>query len=350
MKTTEIPQKLHSLPWNPAWAGQRLKAILAGEFPSLGSRSLVLLVRNGLVEIDEEVADDLDAVPEEGASLRVDLRHGVHGKGKPKRPLIRDLVDVRHDDDHIVVVNKAVGIVTQPVDDERIGRNPPVVELLKHYWRSKDLPIINPILVHRLDKETSGLMVLGKTVDAARELQKQASGRHMERRYIALVEGSVEQEKGTWTSFMGRSEDGHRQNMPDVERNAKGHLPHGVQEAITHFKVVDRIGQRATLLELELETGRTHQIRIHCAEAGNPVIGDGLYVKLAQRRFPTKRFAAFKPPPKRLMLHAMRLKFRHPGKFNKYFTFKQDVPEEFEIFLERLKATTKSRFSPPSRS
>jgi 23S rRNA pseudouridine1911/1915/1917 synthase len=337
MKSAPVDQKLHLLEWKPSWEGKRLKEILAAEFPSLGSRAIVMLVRNNLVEADEETLEDLDAHFEQGTVLRVDLRHGIHGKGKPKRPMLRELIGVRHDDDFLVVVSKAPGIVVQPVEDETTGRNPPVVELLKHYWRSKNLPVINPILVHRLDKETSGLMVLAKNVDAARELQKQAAGRHMERRYVAIVEGTVEDDRGTWQSFMGRGEDGHRQNLPEVERNAKGQLPHGVQEAITHFKVIERIGRRATLLELELETGRTHQIRIHCAEAGHPVVSDGLYVKLAQKRFPDRRFGAFKPPPTRLMLHALRLKFRHPALGRKYLTFREEPPEAFEMFLEQVR-------------
>jgi 23S rRNA pseudouridine1911/1915/1917 synthase len=282
--------------------------------------------------------DDLDAVLTSGTELRIDLRHGIQGKGKPKRPLIRDLVEVIHDDDQVVVVNKSVGLVVQPVDDEATGRNPPVVELLKHYWRSQGMDVPNPVLVHRLDKETSGLMVLAKTAEAARELQRQASSRTMERKYTAIVEGIIEQDKGEWQSFMGRGVDGLRQNLPEVERNAKGQLPHGVQEAITRYLVRERFGKRATLLELELETGRTHQIRIHCAEAAHPVVGDGLYKKLALKKFPNVRFQEFKPAPQRMMLHALRLKFRHPGRGNRWLTFRAEPPERFDMFLEDLRA------------
>lgn len=325
-------QKVYEFAWDPAWGGKRVKEVLVELFPGLSSRERVLVVVNGLAEVGEETMTNLDSLMPEGGGLRVDLRHGVHGRGKPSRPRLVDQIKVLHDDEDVVVIVKAAGVIVAPTDDEEGRHSAPVIQLLQRYWKTRGEPEINPIVVHRLDKGTSGVMVLAKNMDAARALQRQASARVMERRYVALVEGRLRGERGTWDTFLGRGEDSMRQQIDGIERDENGHLPHGIQEAITHFTVADYAGP-LTRLDLRLETGRTHQIRIHCAEAGHPVVGDPVYVKLARKRYPAQHFGEgpFAEPP-RMFLHACYLKFQHPGGGNRWKTFRDEPPEVFDEF------------------
>lgn len=334
--TPPPPQKVHEFAWDAAWAGLSVKEILVAVLPGLSSRDRVLVVVNGLVEAGDEPVDNLNSLVAEGATLRVDLRHGVHGRGKPMRPRLVDQIRVLHDDEDLVVISKAAGIVVAPTDDEEGRHSAPVIELLQRYWKARGEPVINPIVVHRLDKGTSGVMVLAKNVDAARALQRQAAARVMERRYVALVEGRLRGERGTWDTLLGRGEDNLRQQVDDVEPDGEGRLPHGVQRAITHYTVADYAGP-LTRLDLRLETGRTHQIRIHCAESGHPVVGDPVYVRLAKKRFPAQRFGEgpFEKPP-RMFLHACYLKFQHPGPGNRWKTFRDEPPAVFEEYVREL--------------
>lgn len=330
-------QQVHEFPWDDTWAGRSVKEILVEVLPGLSSRERVLVVVNGLVEVGDEPIDNLNALVPDGAPMRIDLRHGVHGRGKPSRPRLVDQIRVLHDDQDVVVISKAAGVVVAPTDDEEGRHGPPVIELLQRYWKARGEPVINPIVVHRLDKGTSGVMVLAKNVDAGRALQRQAAARVMERRYVALVEGRLRGERGTWDTLLGRGEDNLRQEV-EAERDGEGRLPHGVQQAITHYTVADYAGP-LTRLDLRLETGRTHQIRIHCAEAGHPVVGDPVYVRLAKKRFPAQRFGEgpFEKPP-RMFLHACYLKFQHPGPGNRWKTFRDEPPAVFDEFVRELDA------------
>jgi len=338
MSRTTIEQKLHEFPLGAAEEGHRVGETLAKLLPALSSRQRVMAVNNGLVTLGGATVTNLDTViAADSVSLIVDLRHGVRGEGRPSRPRLEEQIRVLHDDEDCVVVSKAAGIIVQPAPDEKAGAHPPVVELLKHYWKSRrESQGVNPVLIQRLDKETSGLMVLAKNVPAGRNLQRQASGRSMERRYLALVHGTVEGESGTWQDVLGVGEDGLRQRVGASVEEFRGKLPHGASEAITRWKVVQRV-KWATLLELKLETGRTHQIRIHCAEAGHPVVGDRVYIKLAGKRFPRLKFGGPDfPRPGRMMLHAERLKFQHPAKETRWLTFRDDLPESFRVFVSSL--------------
>ncbi|MCB2155635.1 RNA pseudouridine synthase [bacterium] len=337
-----VPQKKYEFRWRADWQDRRLKEILAEVLPKVSSRALVLIVANGLVKADRKKLDDLDAPIPSGADLTVDLTHGARGQGRSKNRPLLDQMKVVHDDEHVVVVDKAEGILVQPVEGTR---GTPLVELLKHYWQSKGERPVNPIVVQRLDKETSGLMVMGKTADAGRNLQRQAAGRFMERRYVALVEGRIREDRGTWHNLIGVGEGKLRQvvgPVPEPEETGAKPKPKpakqgpGGQEAITHYKVLERL-PGATLLELRLETGRTHQIRIHCAEAGHPVIGDPVYVKLARMRHDSQRFGRQVPPSKRMMLHAIRLKFQHPIKTSRWITKTSEMPSAFAKYMDLLK-------------
>lgn len=332
-------QKVHVSPWQPAWEGLRVADVLKDAAPFLSSRDRVLVVSNGLVAAGEVTLKDFDAKFPEGQELRLDLRHGVRGVGKPKRPPLKQQIEVLHDDEHLVVVSKAAGVLSDPQESGLGG--PPVIELLKHYWKSQGAKALNPILVHRLDKETSGLLVLAKNRIVGRELQRQAADKWMERRYRALVEGRPLEAEGAWRSYLGEGEDGLKQVVAPAPADAATAeeddddapaTPSG-KLAITHYKVGRRGPSGVSELELRLETGRMHQIRIHCAEAGCPVAGDKVYYRLAGIRQPTRRL--FHRDAPRMFLHAERLKFRHPAT-QKWLTFRSEVPAAFEEWLKVL--------------
>lgn len=335
MAKQALPQKIVELAADPSWADRRLGEVLKTAAPFLSSRDRVLAVANGLVSVGGAAAEDLDRVLAPGEAIAIDLRHGVHGAGKPRRPPLKDQLRVHHDDDHLVVVAKSAGIVVDP-QLEHSGP-PPLVELLKHYWRAKKQPPCNPVLVQRLDKETSGLMVLAKTKDAARHLQRQLVECKLEKRYTALVEGSTGAERGVWRSYLGEGEDGMKQAVwpgparpprpgdpPDPE------APAGSKLAVTYYTAHKTPRPDVTKLMLRLETGRTHQIRIHCAEAGVPIVGDRVYSKLAERRNRSRKLCHADAP--RLMLHAHRLKFQHPATA-RWLTFDEDCPPAFDEWL-----------------
>lgn len=352
----------HKLSPSPEWEGKRLAEVLAAELPELSSRNRVLVVANGLVSRDGRVMADLDAVmTEEGGELDVDLRHGIGGEGEPSKPALARRMRVVYEDQNLVVVDKAPGITVQPedsiVDDDDDERGRPLIELLRHYWRAKNMPQASPTIVQRLDRDTSGLLVIAKSVPAARYLQKDLADRRTKRVYHALVAGHLDADSGTWRSMLGRGIDGRRQSIAayaedSVTKDEDGTItrePRVGQDAITHYTVIGR-GPSWSMLELDLETGRTHQLRIHCAEAGHPILGDVLYRKLAERTFKrvhsgkldrapsgdhpyveairaaaAGQFITAKDPAGRLCLHATRLTFRHPDG-GKRMDFESDTP------------------------
>jgi 23S rRNA pseudouridine1911/1915/1917 synthase len=354
-----LDQKLHRIEWKESWRGLRLKQIIAAEALGLSSRNAFLVIKNGLVRTaDGGVLDDADLAMTEGVALVVDLRHGVHGKGTTTRAPLHHRMQVLHDDYHVVVVGKQSGTPVQPIEDDGLDdeeadrtKEAPLVELLKHYWKQQNKPIVNPYLVQRLDLETSGLLVLGKTDVAAAALQRQLKApRTLKRRYLALVAGVFVLDKGEWQTSMGYGKSGLRQTLTPGG-------PEKGQDAITFFEVRERFAN-ASLVAFELETGRTHQIRIHTAEAMHPVLGDRLYKRHGDhartvmtdnpdRKIPANHpylearaaLAREVPPPPdapRTMLHSTELSFIHPDS-GEVMTFRQDPPEDFATLLKALR-------------
>lgn len=339
-------QKYYTFPLEQTTEGQRLKDYLKAKFPTLSARELVMAVNNNLVTLDEDTAGDLDQLLPASGTLFVDLRHGTRGVQKPKRKAIRDQLHVLHDDEHCIVVNKFSGVVVQPVEGAAKEKpsGPPLVELLKHYWKKTNAPVINPYVIQRLDKGTSGVMVLAKTMHASKFLQRQAAERQMERRYQAIVLGSMTKDSGTWRSYLGEDESKRKHSVIRLreEQPLLDPAPENARLAITHYKV-DRRFQKATLLDLKLETGRTHQIRIHCAESAHPVLGDGVYIHLAQHLYPSIPFEDGVPKVTRMMLHAALLKFQHPAPPHRWLTFRVEMPELMTLALEKLESSSSKK-------
>lgn len=224
-------------------------------------------------------------------------------------------LDIYYEDSDVIVINKPRGMVVHPAEGNIGGT---LVNALLYHCR--DLSGINGVLrpgiVHRLDKDTSGLIMAAKNDRAHHSLAQQLKDRTVTRRYAALTHGILREERGTVDAPIGR-DPRDRQRMAVVERNSK--------PAVTHYRVLERYPDY-TLLECRLETGRTHQIRVHMAYISHPVVGDPKYG-------PGKPHFGLEGQ----LLHAGVLGFNHPVS-GEYLEFSAPLPEIFEKVLSQLKS------------
>ena len=222
-------------------------------------------------------------------------------------------LDVVYEDDDIIVVNKPKGMVVHPANGNPDGTLVNAVMSLCKGSLSGIGGEIRPGIVHRLDKDTSGLIIIAKNDVAHINLSKQIKDRRVKKIYIALVKGNVSENEATVNMPIGRSTK-DRKKMA-VRKDGK--------KAITHFKVLKRYG-KYTLLELKIDTGRTHQIRVHMAEIGHPVVGDMIYSN-GKNEFGIEG----------QMLHAKSLDFQHPVT-GKQIHLEAELPKYFEEILSKL--------------
>ena len=213
-------------------------------------------------------------------------------------------LDVVYEDKDLIIINKPAGMVVHPAQGHRSGTL--VNALLSH---CKDLSGIGgverPGIVHRLDKETSGLIVIAKNDNAHSVLSNAFKNRKVEKKYLAIVHGIVKEDKGTISAPIGRSQSDRKKmavielkSEKDVNDDAKKHRKSKSRSAVTHFTVLKRY-KDTTLLELKLETGRTHQIRVHLAHIHHPIVGDTIY-------------GLKKDKSDKMALHSYLLGFDHP--------------------------------------
>lgn len=222
-------------------------------------------------------------------------------------------LNVVYEDSDVIVVNKPRGLVVHPAAGHYSGT---LVNGLLHHC--KDLSGINgklrPGIVHRIDKDTSGLLMAAKNDQAHQSLADQLREHSVTRKYIAIVHGVVQHELGTIDAPIGR--DAHDRKLYSVtDKNSK--------HAVTHFTVIERLKEH-TVLELKLETGRTHQIRVHMKYIGFPLVGDPYYGKSRDKEMVGQA------------LHAAVLGFVHPAT-GEYMEFSAPIPEDMEEVLERLR-------------
>lgn len=270
------------------------------------------LVRTGKVRVDDMVVMDPTTLVADGT--RVAIRMAAP---KPQKPQAIGESDVVYVDAHVVVVEKPAGISTVRHPTEPITSEP-LDELVRAFIRRTHRGgSVGPLgVVQRLDKETSGLLVFTRTVSARDALRRQFRDHSVHRRYVAVAHGSVAAR--TFSSWLVEDRgDGLRGSTtnPKLGRNA-----------VTHVRVIERL-RGATLVECALETGRTHQIRIHLSEAGHPIVGDRVYV----REFAGPTIAA-----PRLMLHAAELGFLHPHD-GRPMEFVQAVPDDMARLIDELR-------------
>ncbi|RNJ43677.1 RNA pseudouridine synthase [Mesorhizobium erdmanii] len=312
-------------------AGQRLDQWLAASLGPDMSRSRVqMLIRQGAVSVDGKPADETKRKMSAGESVSIAMP-----EPEPAAPQGEAIaLDVLYEDDALIVINKPAGLVVHPGAGNWTGT---LVNALIHHCGDSLSGIggvRRPGIVHRLDKETSGVMVVAKT-DRAHKALSEAFADHgrtgdLERAYLALVWGIPQRPTGTVDAPLGRAADRVRRAVVPEGRDDARH-------AVTHFAVQERFGENqqefatASLVECRLETGRTHQIRVHMAHIGHPVIGDpdyGQAFRTKANRLPEPLKSQVKAFS-RQALHAWLLAFRHPDT-HLTMRFEAPIPREME--------------------
>jgi 23S rRNA pseudouridine1911/1915/1917 synthase len=246
-------------------------------------------------------------------------------------------LDIVYEDDQLLVINKPAGMVVHPGHGNYSGT---LVNALAYHF--KNLPMNSserPGLVHRIDKDTTGLLVVAKTEHAMAYLTKQFAEKTSEREYIALVWGNIEEDEGTVEGNIGRH-DTNRMRMAVHESDEKG------KPAVTHYKVLERFGY-VTLISCQLETGRTHQIRVHMKHIGHTLFNDERYGGDSILKGTTftkyKQFVdnCFKVLP-RQALHAKTLGFEHPIT-KEFLRFDTPIPQDLQECIEKWRVYSKAQ-------
>ncbi|MEC3907141.1 RluA family pseudouridine synthase [Tamlana sp. 2201CG12-4] len=246
-------------------------------------------------------------------------------------------IDVVYEDDDLLVVNKPAGMVVHPGHGNYSGTL--INALIYKFDNLPNNSSERPGLVHRIDKDTSGLLVVAKTEQAMTHLSLQFAEKTSEREYVALVWGNIEEDKGSIEGHIGRHPRNRLQNTVFLGDEAEKGKP-----AITHYKVIERLGY-VTVVSCKLETGRTHQIRVHMKHMGHTLFNDERYggEKILKGTTFTKykQFVenCFKVLP-RQALHAKTLGFTHPTT-GKFMSFDTPIPEDMQLCIEKWRGYTK---------
>ena len=285
-----------------AKGGETVEQLLAERMPDAARRTLKQLVEHGRVLVDGSPARRLDAVVRAGAAVRISPR----GSGRTEAPPLPQGLHVVHMDEDIAVVEKPPGMLT--IATEREKRRTAYAYLREHV-KATD-PSAKIFIVHRLDRDTSGLLVFAKTPEAKERLQADFAARRVDRVYVAAVHGLLERDEGTLTSYLLESEALKVHVTNDPSRGV---------EAVTRYRVVKR-GRKFTIVDVSLVTGRKAQIRVQFAAEGHPVAGDRVYGDKNDMIG-------------RLALHATRLAFTHPRTMRRV-QFQSRVPREITRLAE----------------
>lgn len=287
----------------------RLDAYISKEIEDLSRSMIQKLLEEDKISVNGKTAKPSYKV-QEGDIIEVNIE-------EPKEVKIeaQDIpLDIIYEDNDILVVNKQKGLVVHPANGNPDGT---LVNAIMAHCKDSLSGIggeLRPGIVHRLDKDTSGLLIIAKNDKAHIQVSEQIKNREVKKTYIALVRGTITEDEATINMPIGRSTK-DRKKMA-VTKNGK--------EAITHFKVLNRFTTNKasyTLLEIKIDTGRTHQIRVHMAEIGHPVIGDGVYSN-GKNEFGVQGQC----------LHAKKLEFVHPIT-GKEMKLEAPLPEYFEKIL-----------------
>ena len=274
----------------------RIDKVLA-ENSDLSRARVQALIAEGLVEVDGVAIASPSAKVGEGARFSISVPPAVEAEAQPQ-----DLpLDIAFEDEHLIVVNKPAGMVVHPAAGNPDGT---LVNALLYHCKGQLSGIggvARPGIVHRIDKDTSGLLVVAKT-DAAHEgLAAQFAEHTVHRRYLAICGGHPRPAEGTISGRIGRS-DANRKKMAVLDKNSSRG-----KHAVTHYKTVRRL-ESSALIESRLETGRTHQVRVHCASIGHALLGDPLYGNTPKPLRSVLKSLKFQ----RQALHAAELGFLHP--------------------------------------
>lgn len=293
----------------PEHVGTRLDRYLANVVPRLSRTRAQALIERGAVHVDGRPGR-ASQVLEAGQEVRVARAEVTPDLAAPLEPETIP-IPIVYEDEHLLVIDKPAGLVVHPAPGHPSGTL--VNALLGRLAPGgEDGRSLRPGIVHRLDKDTSGVMVVARDEATLAALAEQMKARRTVKRYLALVEGHMPVPEGAIEAPIGR-DPRQRQRMALVAEASGG------REARTRFRVL-REAHGRSLLELHLETGRTHQIRVHLAAVGHPVVGDPVYGRPQA------------PLPPRQFLHAAHLEFEHPGT-GAWMAFDAPLPADLAAFL-----------------
>jgi 23S rRNA pseudouridine1911/1915/1917 synthase len=314
----------------PDAAGQRLDQFLASHLEVSRARVQQLISEQNVLVNDEPAK----------ASLKLRGHERISVQGSAERPPLRAIaeeipLDIVYEDDDLAIINKPAGMMVHAgagaTEDQR-NRGTLVNALLHHFATLSAVGgETRPGIVHRLDKETSGLIVVAKNDDAHRKLAAQFARREVKKTYIALVHGWPKKDHGTITASISRD------RLRRIRMTTRGT---GGRDAVSHYTVIRRLESsfgKFTLVEVKIDTGRTHQIRVHMASLGHAVVGDALYgaprEMRARRGRATDEGGAISLT--RNFLHSARLELTHPRTGEK-IAMKSPLPPELQAFLEMV--------------
>ena len=306
-------------------AGERLDRLIAKAFADLSRSRGKTLIEQGAVAVGTTTITDPSHRVKQGAVVRVSLPEAesphIEAQAIP--------LDIRYEDADLLVLNKPAGLVVHPAPGHRDRTL--VNALLAHCGNSLSGigGVRRPGIVHRIDKDTSGLLVVAKNDAAHAGLAKQFAHHTIDRMYRAVVWGSPTPTTGTIDGNIGRSPR-NRKKMAVIGE------PRG-KSARTHYNVERRFSLRAALITCRLETGRTHQIRVHCSHLGHPMIGDPLYGRLRVARLAglEPNSAEFVRQFPRQALHACVIGFKHPRNGEK-IRIESDLPIDIKLLIKAL--------------
>jgi len=301
-----------------AHAGWRLDRALAATLPSLSRERLKTLIRSGALERSGT------AVRDPATKVRGDERFLLAvPEPEPAHNVPQDIpLRVIFEDEHLLVVDKPAGLVVHPAAGNRDGT---LVNALLHHCRGSLSGIggvARPGIVHRIDKDTSGLLVVAKTDVAHEGLAKQFAAHSIDRRYLAIVSGVPKASEGTIDAPLARSA-ANRKKIAIVE-GSRG------KRAVTHWRRLQPL-RDAALVECRLETGRTHQVRVHMASIGHPLVGDPVYGRTRKAHRELLKTLGFH----RQALHAAHLGFMHPVTKGR-FSFDSALPSDMQELFTAL--------------
>jgi len=306
-------------------AGMRLDRFLGGRLPELSRAYLQKLIRGGKILVDGSPAKT-------GLALRGGERLHVNlPEAEPLDLIPEDLpLDILYEDEQLAVIDKPAGLVVHPSPGH--GRGTLVHALLHHLDHLSGIGgVLRPGIVHRLDKDTSGLILVAKDDPSHRRLSEMLAAREIRREYLALAWGALPEDEGDIVGNIGR-DPRQRQRMAVVRDSGKN--------AETHYSRLKRLGE-FDYIRLALKTGRTHQIRVHLSWIGHPILGDPLYGGRRKgmgglKREARERIREILEILPRQALHAARLSFRHPAD-GREMTFESPLPGDFARVLELLR-------------
>ncbi len=298
--------------------GWRLDRALATLVPTLSRERIKALISTGEVTLGGIATRDPSAKARAGAAYRL-----VIPEPRPAEAEAQDIpLDIVFEDDHLLVVDKPAGLVVHPAAGNLDGT---LVNALLHHCRGRLSGIggvARPGIVHRIDKDTSGLLVVAKTDRAHEGLAKQFAAHSIERRYLAMTSGIPNPPSGTVDAPLARSP----QNRKKVAIAGAGHG----KSAITHYRLLQPL-RDAALVECQLETGRTHQVRVHMASIGNPLLGDPVYGRTRPAHREILKDLGFH----RQALHAAVIGFVHPVD-RKNCRFESKIPDDMQRLFSIL--------------